>query len=176
VSDNWHLEGMERRGQSVTSEWEIVDQPPIEGVVVHPIATVPTSYGRLAEVWRSDWKLDERGIDQVFTSVLEPGQITGWHAHAATTDRLFVVSGHLHIVLYDGRRPSSTYGHLNHWRVGSTRRALLCVPPGVWHGVRNETGDPAILLNAVDVAYSYTDPDHWSVPPDCEQIPYDLTG
>jgi len=33
---------------------------------------------------------------------------------------------------------------------------------------------PSILVNLVDAAYSYDDPDHWRLPPDTPEIPYSL--
>ena len=51
MRDDWALDGMTPRAQSVTCEWEFVDQPEIEGVVLQEIRSVPTSYGHLAEVW-----------------------------------------------------------------------------------------------------------------------------
>jgi dTDP-4-dehydrorhamnose 3,5-epimerase len=175
MDQDWALTDMVPRGQSVTSDWEIVDQPAIEGVAVHEIRSVPTSYGHLSEVWRADWGFDGEGVGQVFASSIEPGAVTAWHAHAATIDRLSVVTGQLLIVLYDGRRSSATYGAINEWRTGAVRRSLLVVPPGVWHGVKNEGAQPAVLLNAVDRAYSYDGPDHWSVASDSPSIPYDLS-
>lgn len=176
MTEDWGIEGMAPRTQSVTSEWEVVDQPHIEGVARREVRAVPTSYGRLTEVWRADWALDALGVDQVFASVLDADKVSGWHAHGSTTDRLFVASGQLLIVLYDGRRSSPTHGVVAEWRAGEARPALLVVPPGVWHGVRNETSHPAMLLNAVDRAYAYEGPDHWSVPPDSPAIPYRLTA
>jgi dTDP-4-dehydrorhamnose 3,5-epimerase len=172
MADDWALEGMEPRKMSVTSDWTIVNQPPIEGLVVHDIRAVPTSYGHLGEVWRADWKLDGEGVDQVFSSTLNPGAVSAWHSHGKTIDRLTVVCGQVLIVLYDGRRSSPSYGTVNEWRIGSVRRALLVVPPGVWHGVKNEGDQPAVLLNAVDQAYRYEGPDHWSLPADTAEIPY----
>jgi dTDP-4-dehydrorhamnose 3,5-epimerase len=104
--------------------------------------------------------------------VLEPGAISAWHAHAHTTDRLFVSHGLMRIILYDARIGSPTHGVLNQMRFGTIRPALVCVPPQIWHGVQNVSSGAAILLNIVDVAYSYSDPDHWRVPEDCSDIPF----
>jgi dTDP-4-dehydrorhamnose 3,5-epimerase len=174
MDDDWALEGMAQRAQSVTSEWQIVDQPEIDGVALHEIRNVPTSYGHLGEVWRADWKLDAGGVDQVFVSTLGPGQVSAWHAHGETTDRLYVAAGQLLIVLYDGRRSGSTYGTVSTWRLGVPRSGLLVVPPGVWHGVKNEGHAPGVLINVVDQAYRYDGPDHWSVPSDSPLVPYSL--
>jgi dTDP-4-dehydrorhamnose 3,5-epimerase len=101
-----------------------------------------------------------------------PGAISAWHTHAITTDRLFVAAGVAHIVLYDAREDSPTKGLINEFRYGEHRQALVSVPPGVWHGVRNFGPSNAVLLNLVDVAYQYDDPDHWRLPIDTDKIPF----
>lgn len=170
------LDGAERRQQSVTSDWVFVDQTLIEGVTAREVRNVPTSYGYLTEVYRSDWGVGGHGVDQVFQSVIAPGGISAWHAHADATDRLFVNHGRMLIVLFDNRPESPTNGLVNEFRFGTVRPALVVVPPGVWHGVKNIGWEPGSLLNAVDHAYSYESPDHWSVPADSPQVPYDIVG
>jgi dTDP-4-dehydrorhamnose 3,5-epimerase len=44
----------------------------------------------------------------------------------------------------------------------------------VWHAVKNIGSGPAVLLNAVDVAYDYEDPDHYRLPYGTEQIPVEF--
>jgi len=34
--------------------------------------------------------------------------------------------------------------------------------------------EPAILINVVDHAYQYENPDHWRLPSDTDQIPHDF--
>ena len=111
-------------------------------------------------------------MDQVFQVLLQPNGLSAWHAHAVTTDRLFVNHGQIKIVLYDARPQSPTHGVINEYRLGTVRPALLVVPPQVWHGVQNLSHEPSLLLNLVDEAYRYEDPDHWRLPPDTDQIPY----
>lgn len=168
----WGLPGMRRASQSVTSDWQNVEQKHIAGVVVREVRAVGTGYGVLTEVFRRDWELDDGPVDQIFQSLLEPGAVSAWHAHAHTCDRLFVASGRLDLVLYDARRDSPTHGELNRFRFGVFRPALLVIPPGVWHGVHNGSAEPALLLNAVDRAYRYEGPDHWRLPPDSDAIPH----
>jgi dTDP-4-dehydrorhamnose 3,5-epimerase len=163
---------MRKKPQSVTSDWQRVDQKLIAGVVVREVRAVGTAYGALTEVFRSDWELDDGGVDQIFQSVLEPGTVSAWHAHADTTDRLFVSTGRLDLVLYDSRPDAPTSGELNRFAFGTFRPALLVVPPRVWHGVHNSSSATAVLLNAVDRAYRYDGPDHWCLPPDSDAIPH----
>lgn len=169
---SWRIDGMTRDERSVTRDWQLVTQRLIAGVAVHEVKNVPTGYGFLTEVFRTDWALGGAGVDQVFQSVLEPGAISGWHAHAETTDRLFISQGRVRIVLYDSRRESPTHATINELSFGIVRPAVVVVPPRVWHAVENLAATPSVLLNVVDRAYAYERPDHYRLPLDSDQIPY----
>jgi dTDP-4-dehydrorhamnose 3,5-epimerase len=119
--------------------------------------------------------LDDLGIGQVFQRVLDPGVVTGWHAHVRTTDRLFCVAGRVRLTLYDGRGSSPTAGTVWQRVFGQERPILVVIPPGVWHGVTALGAAPAIILNLVDRAYAYDSPDHERLPPDSPRIPVKLT-
>jgi dTDP-4-dehydrorhamnose 3,5-epimerase len=162
--------------QSVTPDWRFVDTPAIEGVATREVRHVPVNTGYLTELVRTEWLPDNPRIDQVFQRVLDPGAISAWHRHAETTDRLFCSLGNILLVLYDGRPGSRTHGTVSEHRIGSLRPTLVVVPPGVWHGVKNVGLEPGVLINIVDRAYDYTDPDHWSIPWSEESgIPYRFT-
>jgi dTDP-4-dehydrorhamnose 3,5-epimerase len=166
------IEGCTKDAQSVTPEWE-PRQGMIEGARVKEVRNVlGDGGGVLTEIFRRDWALDEGAVEQVFQSLLPPGAVTAWHVHRFTTDRLFVSQGAFKVVLYDGREGSPTYGATNEFRFGAARPALVSVPPGVWHGAQNISARPALLLNLVDRAYDYEDPDHWRLPADTDKIPY----
>ena len=99
--------------------------------------------------------------------------------HGLTATRRYLVmgsrslerSGH-RVVLYDARGDSPTRGQMNEFRIGTVRPGLIVIPPGVWHGVQNLHDGPSTLVNLVDRAYRYDDPDHWRLPPDTAEIPY----
>ena len=172
TADEGYLPGAKKDAQSITSDWQPL-QDLIEGVAVHEVKNVPRrGGGRLTEVYREDWNLDGAGVEQVFQSVLEPGQTSAWHVHRHTTDRLFVNWGSLTIVLYDARARARTFGRINEFYLGAERPAAVSVPPGVWHGVHNRGSEPASLLNLTDRAYRYEEPDHWRLPVDTPDIPY----
>ena len=171
---DWKLANCEPTKQSVTQDWQFV-QELIEGVIVKEVRSVTTGYGYLTEVYRSDWKLETLGIEQIFQSVLLPGTLSAWHAHEFTTDRIFCAFGFLKLVLYDAREGSPTHGMTNVFGIGTPRPALVVIPPKVWHGVQNNGDQPAAILNAVDRAYQYESPDHWRVDPDSPEIPYSWT-
>lgn len=169
---NWGLAGMVRDKQSITRDWQMVNQKLIQGVVVQEVKSVPTNNGYLTELYRSDWKLDSVGVGQIFQSYLEPNALSAWHVHGITTDRLFVATGRMKIVLYDARKDSPTFKAINQFRFGEWRHAMVVCPPGVWHGVHNIGAKPGILINAVDSAYNYENPDHYRLPANTDQIPF----
>lgn len=173
---DWSIKDARKDSQSVTHDGQPFARKLIDGVVVREMPNMMKGNGVLTEIFRSDWFENARPISQVFQSVIYPSGISAWHAHAHTTDQLFAACGSVHIVLYDARRQSPTFGCVNEFRCGSVRQALVIVPPGVWHGVRNFGPDNVILLNMVDHAYEYENPDHWRLPMDSEQIPYRFEG
>jgi dTDP-4-dehydrorhamnose 3,5-epimerase len=102
--------------------------------------------------------------------------VSAWHAHQFTTDRLFGSYGLLKIVLFDARSNSPTYRLINEFRIGLIRPSLIVVPPGVWHGIQNIAKESSCLINLVDRAYDYEDPDHWKLPSDTKDIPYSFAN
>jgi dTDP-4-dehydrorhamnose 3,5-epimerase len=165
------IEGAIKDRQSITSGW-VPLMKTIEGVRIREVKNVTKNTGVLTEVFRADWALDEGVVQQVFQVALVPGGLSAWHAHQHSTDRLFVSQGLVKIVLFDARESSPSRGCVNELRFGSQRPALVVVPPGVWHGVQNIGAETGLLVNLVDRAYRYEDPDHWRLPPDTPKIPY----
>lgn len=165
-----YIPGCRRDPQTVTAEWIRV-QDPIDGVQVREVRNVLKGAGLLTEVYRRDWNLGG-DVGQVFQVCLAPGEVSAWHTHFETTDRLFANQGRVRIVLYDARQGSPTFGRVNELRFGIERPALVIVPGGVWHGLQNLSSQPSSVLNVVDHAYDYEEPDHWRLPPDSPRIPY----
>jgi dTDP-4-dehydrorhamnose 3,5-epimerase len=174
MPDPWLLDGAVKDGQSITAQWTPSSMRLIDGVSVHEVLNVPKSSGYLTEILRGEW-LANTHVDQVFQVVLEPGAISAWHAHATTTDRIFVSYGLVCVVLFDNREDSPTRGVVNDFRFGTVRPALVVVPPRVWRGLHNIAGGVGIILNLVDRAYAYEDPDHWRVPHGHPQCPVVFT-
>lgn len=168
----WMLPGNRKDRQSITRDWQPAAMQLIFGVGVREVRNVPKNNGILTELYRKDWGLDDLPVEQVFQVRLNPGALSAWHAHGATTDRLFASAGLILIALYDARQESPTYRQINEFRCGQARPMLITVPPGVWHGVCNIGHEPAALINLVDRAYAYEDPDHWRVEPDATDVPY----
>ena len=167
-----YIEGAVKDQRNITADWQPL-QELIAGVELREVKNVcKPGGGVLTEVFRRDWGLDDLPVDQVFQNTLPARGISGWHAHRQTTDRLFVNQGLAKIVLYDAREGSPSLDRINEFCFGEPRPGLVIVPPGIWHAVENLLETPSRVLNLVDVAYVYDDPDHWRLPLDTDRIPY----
>ncbi|MCR9251595.1 MAG: dTDP-4-dehydrorhamnose 3,5-epimerase family protein [bacterium] len=169
---SWKLSGSKKDKQGITSAWEITEQKLIDGVKIKQMKNVIKNEGLLTEIYRSDWELDDTIVDQVFQIKMNPNSVSGWHAHEFTTDRIFINKGFIKVVLFDSRQDSPTYKVINEFKAGIERPMILTIPPKVFHAVQNIHFAESSLLNLVDIAYQYEDPDHWRVPLDHPDIPY----
>jgi dTDP-4-dehydrorhamnose 3,5-epimerase len=144
----------------------------IAGVQAREVRNVVTSNGITTELFRRDWGIVDYEIPQIIHVALRGGAVSAWHMHQQKTDHLFVVGGHLRIVLYDERTDSPTHGQVDVFHLSPARPQLLVVPPSVWHGVQNLSNDTSTFVNFFDREYDYEDPDDWRLPPDTTEIPY----
>ena len=81
---------------------------PIDGLILRQIRPVPHEDGHVTEVARASWPELVDPVVQVHVTTTLPGRIRAWGLHQKSTDRLFVVSGLVTIVVFDGRRDSPT--------------------------------------------------------------------
>jgi dTDP-4-dehydrorhamnose 3,5-epimerase len=52
-------------------------------------------------------------------------------------------------------------------------RALLLIPPGVWHGDQNYGSRDAVMMNFPTRSYNRDDPDKYRIDPHSGAIPFD---
>ena len=168
------LEGARKDGQIVTEEWQFLQQP-IDGVVIREVKHVPRDHGVITEMYRADWDPTGMPVVHSYQSRLFPGAIGAWSCHEKSIDRLFVNQGHVKLVLFDGREESPTYGQVNEVHCGDVRPMFVVLPTGVWHGLQNLGTNDALMINFPTSAYNYRDPDHYRLPWDSDQIPYNWT-
>jgi dTDP-4-dehydrorhamnose 3,5-epimerase len=149
---------------------------PVEGVVFRPTRPVPHEDGFLTEVARASWDVLDSPVTQVHVTTTFPDRIRAWGLHQVSIDRLFVVSGLVKIVVFDGRLDSPTRGHLTEIVVSERNPGLLIVPPNLYHGWKNIGVTEAIIINMPTEMYNYEDPDALDMPWDSvaakDLIPY----
>jgi dTDP-4-dehydrorhamnose 3,5-epimerase len=141
---------------------------PIEGVLFRPARPVPHEDGHVTEVARASWEILGKPVMQVHITTTFAGRIRAWGLHQISTDRLFVVSGLVKIVVFDARDGSPTYGRLNEFTVSEKNPGLLIIPPNLYHGWKNIGTSEAVIINMPDRMYDYEAPDALDLPWDCE--------
>jgi len=149
---------------------------PIDGVVFRPTRPVPHEDGHLTEVARTSWPEITAPIVQVHVTTTLPGRVRAWGLHQLGTDRLFVVSGLIKLVVFDGRRASPTFARINEFTVSERNPGLLIIPPNLHHGWKNIGVSEALVINMPDRMYTYDAPDALDLPWDSDEaaqlIPY----
>jgi dTDP-4-dehydrorhamnose 3,5-epimerase len=143
----------------------------IAGVKIVELGNVLTRSGWMSEVFRKDWPEVEIAPQQINWVELSPNGVTDWHRHANQTDHLIGIGGVIKLALWDGRADSTTTQESDVVRMGAIRPVMVIIPPGVWHALRNESGQPAGYLNVVNQLYSYECPDNWRLTPGMAGIP-----
>ena len=156
---------------SVTPSGERL-QELIDGVRLRPARTHADHRGELCEIFDERWDFTDDPVPFVYAVTLHPGSVRGWVIHLEQDDRLFFAVGTAKVALYDARDDSATCGLINVFHLGDNNRALLRIPPGVYHAVKNVGHTPALFINLPSRPYQHEDPDKYRVPIDSEVVPY----
>ncbi len=131
----------------------------IAGVQYRPTRPVPHEDGHVTEVARVNWEVLGNPLVQVHITTTFPGRVRAWGLHQHITDRLFVVSGLVKIVIFDGRKGSVTEGRINEFVVSEKNPGLVIIPPNLYHGWKNIGTSEAIIINMPDKMYNHEVPD-----------------
>jgi dTDP-4-dehydrorhamnose 3,5-epimerase len=148
--------------------------PLIDGVIVRYQRPVEDRRGEIVEVYRPSWGLVDAPLVYVYQVRIRPGAVKGWVIHEHQDDRLFFVSGVVRWALYDDRPDSPTRGTLNDLVFSERAPALLVIPRGVYHAVRNIGTADAIFLNMPTRPYDHAAPDKLRLPLKNPLIPFDF--
>jgi len=169
-------------GEELVPKWSAVDARGqqrltlIEGVVFRATRPVPHGGGHLTEVARASWDVLGGPLVEVHVTTTLPGRARAWGLHERGTDRLFVASGLVKIVVFDGRKASPTQGRINEFVLSERNPGLVIVPPHLYHGWMNIGTTEAIIINMPDQMYDHEAPDALDLPWDSEAarriIPY----
>jgi len=149
-------------------------KPLIDGVVVRYQQPVEDRRGEVVEVYRPSWGVHDTPLVYVYQVRIRPGAIKGWVIHEDQDDRLFFVSGVVRWGLYDDRPGSPTRGLVNDLVFSERAAALLIIPQGVYHAVRNIGTTDAIFINMPTRPYEHEAPDKLRLPVKNSVIPFDF--
>jgi dTDP-4-dehydrorhamnose 3,5-epimerase len=156
---------------TVTAEGEPL-KPLIVGLKVRYQRSIEDARGEVTEVYRPSWGVNDDPLVYVYQVMVRPGITKGWVVHQRQEDRLFHISGTVHWALYDDRPDSATRGMLNQFVFSERNRALLVIPRGVFHAVRNIGITDALMINMPTNPYEHEDPDKYRLPLKNSLIPF----
>lgn len=132
----------------------------IPGVRVIPYALWPDDRGYFLEVARmgqggvADFAHDST---QVSAALSLPGTIKAFHIHRLQTDYWSPASGMFQVALVDLRADSPAFGRRNTLYVGALRPWQILIPPGVGHGYKVISPEPAMLVYVTNRIYNPAD-------------------
>jgi dTDP-4-dehydrorhamnose 3,5-epimerase len=146
----------------------------IEGVRIRPARVQVDERGTLTEIYSEAWSFTEEPLVYVYQTTIRAGVVKGWVVHYEQDDRLFFDTGAAKVALYDARASSPTRGMINELFFGSANRALLRIPAGVFHAVKNVGESEMRFVNLPTRPYRHERPDKARLPVDTDAIPYRL--
>ncbi len=118
----------------------------IHGVQIHPLKQVVDERGKIMHMLRADAN-HFRAFGEIYFSCVNPGAIKAWHIHTQMTLNYAVVSGHIKMVLFDGREDSPTRNEVQELFIGEWNYNLVTIPPLVWNGFKGIGDRMAIVAN-----------------------------
>ena len=134
----------------------------LPGVRVYDLEIRPDERGFFAEAFRRDWTelVAEDEIVQANLSFSYPGIIRAWHRHLrGQVDYFLVLQGAMKICACDDREDSSVKGKLVEIIASSARPQLVRIPGSYWHGTKNISHEPSLLVYFVTRLYDSQNPD-----------------
>ena len=132
----------------------------IHGVRVQPVPVWPDDRGYFLEILRTGQGLPahyDLAHTQVSMALTYPAAVKAFHYHLHQTDCWMPVAGMLQVALADLRLGSPTFGVRNTLYVGALRPWQILIPPGVAHGYKVISREPAVLVYATDQFYNPKD-------------------
>lgn len=144
----------------------------IEGVKIKKIASHDDERGYFREILRDDDKLLNR-FGQISVSSTKPGIIKAFHWHKLQDDFFYVVSGKAHVVLYDLRKNSKTFGKTMALQMSEDKPKLLFIPKKVAHGYKALGSRQLVMLYTMTKSYDAKNPDELRIPHDSKEINFD---
>ncbi len=166
---------MKKDSASVTPEGHSLARR-IGGVEIRPLRPFFFNDTATTEIYTPAWGFHPLPMVYAYRCLIRPGKVKGWQMHKLQDDRIAVLDGVMTWALFDDREDSETRGLLNVFTFSERNRALITVPSGVWHAVKN-TGATmdAVFVNFPTRAYNHADPDKYRLPSKNDLIPFDFT-
>ncbi len=124
----------------------------IKDVIIKKLGKFSDERGWLAEIFRND-EIKYQPV-MAYVSVTQPGVARGPHEHKFQSDFfIFAGPGIFKLYLWDNRKERKTFGQKEILEAGENNPVAVLVPPGVVHGYKCISTEPAYSINLPDKLY-----------------------
>jgi dTDP-4-dehydrorhamnose 3,5-epimerase len=151
-------------------------QDEIEGLIIHRTPPIEDERGEVVEVFRSSWNISTEPMVYAYAVTIRPQAIKGWVFHKLQDDRIFVNRGVQLWAFFDNRENSPTYKNFMKVTVSERNRAMIIIPKGVYHAVKNIGTEEAQFINFPTMPYNRASPDKYRLQLKNDLIPFDFTN
>jgi dTDP-4-dehydrorhamnose 3,5-epimerase len=128
----------------------------IHGVIIKKIAKYTDERGWLSEIWRIDET--DFGPKMAYASITRSGVVRGPHEHKQQSDCfVFCGPGNFKLYLWENREGADKYRELETMEAGTDNPTMIIVPPGVVHGYKCISSEPAYSINLPNALYKGKD-------------------
>lgn len=140
----------------------------IKGVIYQALKKIPDDRG---VVWQLMKKSDEAysQFGEIYFTSVYHGVIKAWHKHKRMDLNYACIAGAVKVVLYDGRKKSSTGGQVEEYYLSTDCYGLLHIPHGVTNGMMGLGGQLSIVANLATLEHDPTEMERY----DLGEIEYD---
>ena len=161
--------------QLISLEGKIL-QDEIQGLIIHRTPPIEDERGEVVEAYRPSWNISSEPMVYAYFVTIRPQAIKGWVMHKLQDDRIFVNRGVQLWAFFDNREDSPTYKKFMKITVSERNRALIVIPIGVYHAVKNIGTEEAQFMNFPTKPYNRESPDKYRLPVKNDLIPFDFSN
>lgn len=140
----------------------------IEGLLVVPMTVHHDDRGYLMEIIHFNDPFFTKFGQVYLVGNMVRGTIRAFHKHKILWDYFFISHGSAKFAFYDDRPHSPTYKQMETIITGNHKKAMIVVPPGVYHGWMSLEDDTQMVSIGSEI-YNNENPDE-------ERVPYDSFG
>jgi dTDP-4-dehydrorhamnose 3,5-epimerase len=113
-----------------------------------------------------------KGFGEAYYSRVNAGVIKGWKYHYEIHQQFCVPLGAIEIVVYDDRRDSKSYGHVDTILLDDKQNyARLSMPPKLWYSFKCVSKEYSLLANIINQGHRADESK--TLPLDTKLIPYE---
>ena len=124
----------------------------IQGIILTPLKIIDLDDGNVMHAMRNtDQGFSDFG--EVYFSEVYPGRIKAWKRHNKMTLNLVVPIGEVHLVCYDDRADSESFGLFTEISFLKNNYGRLTIPPQIWFGFKGLSREKALIINIANIMH-----------------------